>query len=37
MFRMTNKQRRLIAGIIGGVLALAMVLGVVGSAVMSMM
>lgn len=33
MFRMTNKQRRLIAGIIGG----AMVLGVVGGAVISMM
>ncbi len=37
MFRMTNKKRRIIAGVIGGMLALVMVLGVVGSAVMSMM
>lgn len=37
MFRMTNKNRRIIAGVIGGVLAFAMILGVVGSAVMSMM
>ena len=37
MFRMTNKTRRIFAGVIGGILALVMVLGVVGSAVMSMM
>lgn len=37
MFKMTNKNRRIIAGVIGGMLALVMVLGVVGSAVMSMM
>lgn len=37
MFRMTNKNKRIIAGVIGGMLAIVMVLGVVGSALMSVM
>lgn len=37
MFRMTNKSRKIFAGVIGGILALVMILGVVSSAVMSMM
>lgn len=35
MFRMTNKRRRLIAGIIGGVLAVVMILGTVAGALIS--
>ncbi len=37
MFKMSSKKRRLMAGIIGGVLALVMVLGTIGGAIMSMM
>ena len=37
MFRMTNKNRKLFAGIIGGVLALVMVLGALAPLIMSMM
>jgi len=35
MFRMTNKNKRIMAGIIGGVLAFVMVFGTVASAFMS--
>lgn len=37
MFRMTNKNRKLFAGIIGGVLALVMVIGALAPLIMSMM
>ncbi len=37
MFRMTNKNRKIFAGVIGGMLALIMVLGAVAPIIMAMM